>query len=179
MVSAWVMAAPQWSPAKEKKFQAAIASVYSRPHLQNLPTLKPYQVDVLRQMIQQTTTFIDAPTGYGKSLIYFLFPFVLERFEAERHARIQQACIVVVTPFLALMNDQMQAAESKWGIKSRKLISEEWKNGKNIAERFNVYIKSELDKGTTTFFMCPEGFVESGLGEFLAPSSDSLLAQVL
>ena len=51
MVSAWVMEAAQWSPVMEKKFKAAIASVYSRPQLQNLSTaleIQPQRPYVLR-----------------------------------------------------------------------------------------------------------------------------------
>ena len=44
------------------------------------------------------------PTGYGKSLIYQLLPFVFDELQSEGKC---SSCVIVVSPLNAIMEDQM------------------------------------------------------------------------
>ncbi len=89
---------------------AIISSLYSNV------ILKPKQVICLEKMFLGVDTLAVLPTGYGKSLIYQLFPLLLfAKKVLEEHPNQRLDCITNVTsvllviwPLNSLINDQVQ-----------------------------------------------------------------------
>ena len=87
--------------------------------------LKPVQSEAVQALLQGEDVFITVPTGYGKSLIYQMLPacaaFILERL---RKAAASVPLVLVVSPLLALMEDQANKLRRLPGAKPL-LLSEE------------------------------------------------------
>ena len=89
---------------------AIISSLYSNV------ILKPKQVICLEKMFLGVDTLAVLPTGYGKSLIYQLFPLLLfAKKVLEEHPNQRLDCItnvtsvlLVISPLNSLINDQVQ-----------------------------------------------------------------------
>ena len=78
--------------------------------------LKPKQVEVLEAVYNGSDTFVWFPTGYGKSLCYqFMFDFRRGSTEAQDTHR---CCVIVISPLLALMVDQVSSLRSRGAILS-------------------------------------------------------------
>ncbi len=77
-------------------------------------TLRDEQITALKCFLEKRDVFGVLPTGYGKSLIYQLDPLVGLRMDLDN------PLVVVVSPLLALMDDQLQEAE-KLGLKAAQL----------------------------------------------------------
>ncbi|XP_063043616.1 ATP-dependent DNA helicase RecQ-like [Engraulis encrasicolus] len=78
-------------------------------------TLRDQQITALKFFLQKRDVFGVLPTGYGKSLIYQLAPLV-----GRRMGLLHKPLVVIVSPLLALMDDQVQEAE-KLGLKAVQL----------------------------------------------------------
>ena len=74
--------------------------------------LKVEQDKVLFEFLKGRDVFVSLPTGYGKSLCYLVLPriFDLKRFGSMDP---KQSIMIVVSPFLALMKDQVATYSSK------------------------------------------------------------------
>lgn len=87
--------------------------------------LKPAQLQAVRAILQGQDTFVNVPTGYGKSLVYQILPFcatfILERLGK---ATLGQPVVLIVSPLLALMQDQADKLRQVPGAKPL-LLSEE------------------------------------------------------
>lgn len=77
--------------------------------------LRDEQITALKCFLEKKDVFGVLPTGYGKSLIYQLAPLV-----GRRMGLYNNPLVVVVSPLLALMDDQVQEAE-KLGLKAVQL----------------------------------------------------------
>ncbi len=49
-----------------------------------LTSLKDKQLDAVRSFAMQQDTFVDLPTGYGKSIIYAILPYVFDKLRGEQ-----------------------------------------------------------------------------------------------
>ena len=67
--------------------------------------LKDKQLEVLQSVLEGNDTFAVLPTGYGKSLIYYLLPLV----QNDLHPTAADSpALVVVSPLTQLIESQMQ-----------------------------------------------------------------------
>lgn len=97
--------------------RGAIQAVLSRfPHIS---VLKPEQEDALINFIQGKDVVALLPTGFGKSLIFQLAPLVAKEL-ATRNGTELNPIVVVVSPLLALMEDQIMEA-GKLGVSAAQL----------------------------------------------------------
>ena len=78
-------------------------------------SLKKEQITALKSFILKRDVFGVLPTGYGKSLIYQLAPLV-----AKRMGLSENPLVVIVSPLIALMEDQVNEA-TKFGLSARQL----------------------------------------------------------
>ena len=71
-------------------------------------SLKPEQRRAITLFVQHKDIFVILPTGYGKSLCYGCLPLVFDLLDKR-----QGSIIVVVSPLIALMKDQVGKFMSK------------------------------------------------------------------
>ncbi len=72
-------------------------------------TLKPEQKACIVQFASGNDVFVSLPTGYGKSLCYTLLPLVFDLLRGVKGKSI----VMVVSPLLALMKDQVRSITEK------------------------------------------------------------------
>ena len=75
----------------------------------DLGEFKEKQSKALKELILGRDTFVNLPTGSGKSFIFQAFPIVLDHMDS----RPQHSIVVVISPLLSLMKDQVNYLESK------------------------------------------------------------------
>ena len=68
-------------------------------------TLRPKQEEVILDFVRGSDVFVSLPTGSGKSLCYSLLPGVFD----EIHRLQGVSIVIVVSPLVALMRDQVRA----------------------------------------------------------------------
>ena len=95
----------------------AIRSVVAT--LPNIQKLKPEQEQSLRSFIGGQDVVALLPTGFGKSLIFQLAPLVAKEL-AKPNTSDAKPIVVVVSPLVALMEDQVKEAE-KLGVRAGQL----------------------------------------------------------
>ena len=69
----------------------------------DLGEFKEKQSKALKELILGQETFVNLPTGSGKSLVFQAFPIVLDHTESHP----QRSIVVVTSPLLSLMKDQV------------------------------------------------------------------------
>ena len=73
-------------------------------------SVKPEQEEAMKAFVkQQRDVFIAVPTGFGKSLCYSLLPLVFDRIREDGKSSI----VIVVSPSLALITDQVNAMSKR------------------------------------------------------------------
>ena len=72
-------------------------------------TLKPEQEKAILQFLLGRDVFVALPTGYGKSLCYFVLPLVFDRVRDVSNRSI----VLVVSPLVTLMKDQVAHCSSR------------------------------------------------------------------
>ena len=72
-------------------------------------TLKPDQEKAILHVVLGRDVFVALPTGYGKSLCYFVLPLVFDRVRDVSNRSI----VLVVSPLVALMKDQVAHCSSR------------------------------------------------------------------
>ena len=70
--------------------------------------LKPEQRRALRSILNGKDTIVVLPTGYGKSLVYLLLPYLCRSRGVS--ANPQRSMVVVVKPLSSLVEDQVKRA---------------------------------------------------------------------
>ena len=80
---------------REKKKDAATSL--------GITMLKTEQQEAIRQFVLGRDLFVLLPMGYGKSVCYFFLPPVFDRLRWVE----KKSIVVVVSPLVALMKDQM------------------------------------------------------------------------
>lgn len=71
------------------------------------PTLKDQQKDIITSLLKGRNVFTVLPTGFGKSLLYAVYPFMHEQLNGST------GCAVIVSPLLALMKNQVSIWRSR------------------------------------------------------------------
>ena len=69
--------------------------------------LKPEQLDVVEAFVKGRDVFAVLPTGYGKSLCFGCLPLVFDKLLGKEGE--DKSIVVVVTPFTAIIKDQVSA----------------------------------------------------------------------
>ena len=83
--------------------------------------LKDEQVNILCTFVEGRDVFVSLLTGFGKSLCYMLLPLVFDYLAVESGGG--KAIVVVTSPLIALMEDQVASYSAK-GIKAAFIDSE-------------------------------------------------------
>ena len=117
--------------------------------------LKTQQESIL-YFVMGNNVFVSLPTGFGKSLCYILFPAV---FHAIWEHSINIYIILVISPLIALMNDQLDVINAM-GITAAKLSSS------NLLELNNNIKKGHFQ----VLFISPEKVVALERRNILANS---------
>ena len=73
-------------------------------------SLTAKQEEVVRAFAKGIDVFVSLPTGSGKSLCYCILPLV---FDSLRRRTEQSSIVVVVSPLVALMKDQVRGLEMR------------------------------------------------------------------
>ena len=81
-----------------------------------LPEFKPEQKEAIRSALCGRDVFVTLPTGFGKSAIYQALPYCVEALASDYSARMKPM-ILVVSPLIALMRDQVASLKAK-GVKA-------------------------------------------------------------
>ena len=115
--------------------QAAKKMGYSAP--------RPEQVEAVQKFVSGFDVFLSLPTGGGKSFCFTCLPLV---FDFLRGAQ-QQSIVLVVSPLIALMQDQVAKLTSK-GIKAAYVQGEEGDSAESV-------LKGEVQ----VVYMSPETLV--------------------
>ena len=97
----------------DKKFESKLKAVLPKF---GVAELREQQKLALLHLISGKDVFVNLPTGFGKSLIYQLAPSVVEEM-SRLGGKIRSAIILVISPLVSLMKDQVQCLERK-GIKA-------------------------------------------------------------
>ena len=71
--------------------------------------LRPNQEKVVEYFVQGRDVFVGLPTGSGKSLCYCILPTVFDMLRGSNGLSI----VVVVSPLIALMKDQVRTMKEK------------------------------------------------------------------
>ncbi len=134
--------------------------------------LKPVQVEAVQAIINGQDVFVNVPTGYGKSLVYQVLPFCAS-FILERLGKAAEVVpvVLVVSPLLALMHDQVRKLRQIPGAKPL-LLSEE--SAPDVDDM--------VSGGWTHILASPEALLESRRWRKLLLSSElmgSLVAVVI
>ena len=74
--------------------------------------LKAEQKLIIEQIVRKRDVFGQLPTGYGKSLIFQLLPGVLKLLSAKGHAFPANPLVVVISPLLSIVEDQVKYLKS-------------------------------------------------------------------
>lgn len=113
--------------------------------------LKPAQLDAVQAIIQGQDVFVNVPTGYGKSLVYQVLPFCTSFFlEKSRIAAKAMPTVLVVSPLLALMQDQ--ACKLRHVPEAKSLL---------LSEDSNLDDSAVFGGGWTHILASPETLLES------------------
>lgn len=72
--------------------------------------IRPKQLQIAVSFVKGQDVFVSLPTGGGKSLCYWILPWVFD--ELRKHTA-PTCVLVVVSPLIALIKEQVQALNSK------------------------------------------------------------------
>lgn len=120
-------------------------------------SFRPNQEDIVRAILRRRDVVAILPTGSGKSLCYQL------------PARVRKGTAVVVSPLIALMKDQVDAA-ARTGIRAAFLNSAQTRE--EAADTYRALRRQQLD----LLYISPERFALDGFAEKLAALDINLFA---
>ena len=75
--------------------------------------LKVKQYQVLASLLEKRDTVAILPTGYGKSIIFHLFPFVYDHINASTLHYGHGCAVLVITPLNSLISDQTSTLKKR------------------------------------------------------------------
>jgi DNA topoisomerase-3 len=122
---------------------------------------RPRQRDVCEAVAAGKDTLVVMPTGAGKSLCYQL-PGLFRR-------RQSGGCVLVVSPLIALMDDQATKL-TQWGFAAERIHS--GRDREASREACRRYLRGELD----FLFFAPERLAVPGFPELLGKKTPALIA---
>ena len=73
----------------------------------------PEQIKLIREFCLGKNVYLSAATGYGKSIIFQSFPWYYDVLNCQA---IGTSTLIVITPLISLMNDQISYLKSQTGI---------------------------------------------------------------
>ena len=115
-------------------------------------SLKEEQRSAIEAVYQGHDVFVCLPTGYGKRLCYQTLPFVMD-FRSRARQEASNSAIIVVSPLIALMEDQVGGLRKR-GVKACIISSSSALSKENIC--------TEHSLGTDQLFFCaPEAIFTS------------------
>ncbi len=91
---------------EESKILAAIEGAGKRLGYQ----LRPKQQEAVVSFIRGSDVFVSLPTGSGKSLCYSILPWAFDTLRGRSKA---QSIVLVVSPLVALMKDQVTSHQER------------------------------------------------------------------
>jgi len=104
--------------------------------------LFPEQKDALIEFVNRRDVFLNLPTGYGKSLVFQMAPYVHAELAKFGHAGYSLTPIVVViSPLLSLMEDQKSYLRGI-GLKAASIGDNKEENDKIERGEFNIVFTS-------------------------------------
>ena len=86
-------------PLCAKAFKEAVSNL-------GLTKLQPEQENALFRFLSRENVFVNLPTSYGKSIIFQIAPLVASEL-SKSCTQFEAHCIIVISPLVALMNDQV------------------------------------------------------------------------
>ena len=89
-----------------QNFDDGVLYALSQSHLK----LKDQQLQAIHAVYSGKDVFVFLPTGFGKSICYQVLPFLFDH--KSRLYGGQKWCIVVVSPLISLMADQVRTLRS-------------------------------------------------------------------
>ena len=92
---------------KVEEVTAAVSLVASKLGYSHL---KPKQLEAVREFVSNKDVFVSLPTGGSKSLCYAVLPAVFDIFHQCSNST---SMIIVVSPLIALMKDQVGILQKK------------------------------------------------------------------
>ena len=104
-------------------------------------SLKPEQELAILSFMEGNDVFVSLPTGFGKSLCYSALPYAFDQLRATA----RQSIVIVVSPLIALMKDQVAIYSAK-GLKVGCITGESTPEVKNQVVKGNfqmVYFSPE------------------------------------
>jgi DNA topoisomerase-3 len=122
---------------------------------------RPHQQQVCEAVAAGLDTLVVMPTGAGKSLCYQL-PGLFRRRE-------NGGCVLVVSPLIALMDDQVGKLQ-QWGFAAERIHS--GRDREASREACRRYLRGELD----FLFFAPERLAVPGFPEMLGKKTPALVA---
>ena len=129
------------SEFSENDFKQVLRSHLS--NFTNISTLKAEQEICIKSIVQRKDVFGILPTGFGKSLIFQLLPRVLRDLW-----KVEQATVIVVTPLISIMRDQVKELKEK-GMKAFALGDED--DEKDLEDKG---YEAEIVYGSAERFLC-------------------------
>ena len=75
-----------------------------------IESLHKIQLDAMEAFISGKHVMVNAPTGFGKSLIFQMMPYVVDSLT---NSLLGNSVIIVVSPLISLMMDQVNSLKAK------------------------------------------------------------------
>ena len=75
--------------------------------------IKSEQLTAIQSLLSGVSVFMSVPTGFGKSLVFQVLPFCVKRLLRSGRSESMKPVVVVVSPQLSLMHDQVTKLVSK------------------------------------------------------------------
>ena len=157
-------------------FTSAVSYALSRLKMDRIE-LKLKQVEAIRLVYERKDAFVWLPTGYGKSICFqilpYLFDFKLRRISAPR---IKRSVILVVSPLLSLMIDQVSDLKSR-GVQAAIL------SGNHDVDPKFIATESHVQEGKFShLYSCPETIISADRWRQMllkTPLSEQVVAVVI
>ena len=131
------------------------------------PSVKQEQREAVRCVLLGRDCFVTVPTGFGKSAIFHALPVcastILEQL-CDSSPSSLVPCVVVISPLVSLMTDQVSKLKSM-GITSVVQLSEE--------------LLPHTDSKITHLFASPEAFIECTRWRKLFLENDDFVSNIL
>lgn len=72
-------------------------------------SLKPQQLTCLVKLLNSKNVFAVLPTGFGKSLVYGVFPLLKDEIESTSSPNSHtKSCAIIISPLISIMKNQVQ-----------------------------------------------------------------------
>eukprot|EP00794_Sanderia_malayensis_P001809 gene1809-2027_t len=122
--------------AEPERFAMVLESAKNVLRVENL---REYQKSAIIATLKGKDVFVSQTTGAGKSLVYQMLPFAIEKFLGHPH---QDNFVLVVSPLISLIRDQTMILE-KLAIKSLLDANHSVMRNKVVQERLSAVVVDE------------------------------------